>query len=57
MDFKILKLLLLLGVVIVQVGCAAAGETPDATTPALDSSSPSEDTSHGWGTNIQAGGR
>jgi len=52
MDFKVLKLLLLLAVVIVLVGCATATESSDDSTPALEPVS-SHDDSHGWGANLQ----
>jgi hypothetical protein len=51
MDFKVLKLLFLSAVVIAQVGCAAANESPDDSTPAPEAS-PSHDDSHGWGANL-----
>jgi hypothetical protein len=52
MDLKALKWLLLFAVVMVQVGCATADYDP---TTDLQPA-PSKDDSHGWGTNIKAGG-
>ena len=55
MDFKVTRWLLLLAVAIVQVGCATTKETTDDTTLPLEAV-PSQDDSHGWGTNIQSAG-
>jgi uncharacterized lipoprotein YajG len=52
MDFKALKLLILLAAVIVQAGCATANATSDDSTPILEPS-PTHDDSHGWGANLQ----
>jgi uncharacterized protein YceK len=54
MDFPVFRLLLLVAVVMLQVGCATSSETTDESTPALEQPSTShEDDSHGWGTNLQ----
>jgi len=56
MNFKVLGWLLLLVVAIMQVGCATASQSSDDPTPDLEPA-PSHDDSHGWGTNLQTGGR
>jgi hypothetical protein len=56
MDFKVLKLLLLLAVVIVQAGCATANESSDDSTPVLEPTPSPHDDSHGWGANLQGAG-
>ena len=55
MDYIARRWLLLIAVVLVQTGCATEKKTYDDTPP-LDSSTSSEDGSHGWGTSIQGGG-
>ncbi len=57
MELKICKLLLLVSLAILPVGCASSDSADDATpAPALEPATnpmPDHDDSHGWGTSVQ----
>jgi hypothetical protein len=52
MDFKLLRLFLLLAVALAQIGCASTKDSADNNVAPLEPV-PSQDDSHGWGANLQ----
>jgi len=56
MEFKALRLLLLMALLAAQVGCATTRETSDDSVPGLEPG-PEHDDSHGWGANLQGAGQ
>jgi hypothetical protein len=53
MSFKVLRLALLVAIAVVQAGCATAKQTSDDNPPDLEPAPSQEDSSHGWGANLQ----